>query len=403
MEEVRKILNKDFKYVYFIENHIINSNAKISLGNNSNGVKDLEEIPQFNYKNDEGIEFKCTLYRFKLEIKQMTILDVTINLEDNKGEIFTKNITIHDTSKDNYIYVFIFEPKKTNTETKNPPTSFIFSHCQQFEIYVNYLRKQNIKRQEQENIDLISSTQLLLIGKGIKYKFSFYLMVLLECFDTCLVQYHLTCLKAESIEEIGEIKDEKLKQTITNIYIIEEEPEKVLDNIKDIKDKEKNGINLFAVIIYFYYNFARDKLPILFSKKDESIQNYILQSLIEKRNELFINFKLTKEEIHNLMNYIKDIEQINIILTYYTVNLLELISIISYDFNTFNELYSSNINQKKIQMNIEEIIKLNENDNIKEIYEKYIELVKRQLEANKNLFFSFGISLLNKYIYIILA
>ena len=363
--------NRDFLYAYFIENHIINVNPSLSLENNSNEVNSLEEIPQPNYKSDKGIEFKCSFYRFKLEIKQKKKLDVIINLKNDKGEIFSKKITIQDPTRDNYIYDLIFEPK----ENSEPPTTFNFSHEQQFEMYVNYLRKQNIKQQNIENTDLILSTQTLLMGKGKTYKFSFYLMIFLECFATSLIQSHLAAFKAEKIEDIGEIKASKLKSAKNIIGAFEKKPEKVLDNIKDIKNKETNGIRLFTVIIYFYYNFAHDKLTNLFSNKDENIQNYIIKSLIERRKDIFNKFKLTKEEIHNLINHINDIDQIEIILSYNVTNLLELLSIISDEFNIFCD-------KKKKPVNFEQIIKINENDNFKENYKEYIELVKRQKESN---------------------
>ena len=91
--------NRDFQYVYFIENHIINSNVTISLENNSNEVNSLEEISLPNYKSDKGVEFKCTLFRFKLEIKQKKKVEVTVNLKDDKDEIFSKTITILDPTK----------------------------------------------------------------------------------------------------------------------------------------------------------------------------------------------------------------------------------------------------------------------------------------------------------------
>ena len=389
--------NQNCQYVYFIENHIINATLTISLENNTKEVNSLEEIELPNYESDKGIEYKCTLYRFKLEIKQRKKIDVIINLKDGNDEIFSKKINIPDTSRDNYIYDFFFEPKKTKFEIKEPPISFGFSHCQQFEIYVNFLRRQNIKQQDKNNIDLILSTQLLLMEEGKTYKFSFYLMILLECFATSLIQAHLDAFRIEKIEEIGEIKTPKIKIFKDIIGNLERKPEKTLVNINNIDKKEEYGIKLFTVFIYFDYNFARDNLSNLFSSKDENIQNYIVKSLIERKNDLFINFKLTKEEMHNLLNCIKDIEQLNIILAYNVTNLFELISIVYDEYNTFSDIFSIKVN-KKASMNIEEIIMPNENDNLKEINEKYIELVKREKESNKNIFFLIEVSLLEKYI-----
>ena len=385
--------NRDFQYVYFIENHIINSNPTITLENNSNEVNGLEEISLPNYKNGKGSEFKCTLFRFKLEIKQKKKVEVTVNLKDDKDEIFSKKITISDPTKDNFIYDFNFEPKKILTKTKEPPISFNFDYSQQFGYYVDYLRKQlKLKQQDEESLDLILSTQSLLMGKEKKYKFSFYLMILLECFATSYVQRHLAAFKPEKIEEIGEISESKLKACLSIIKVFENKPDKVLKIFKDANSKEKNGIKLYTIIIYFYYHFALDKLAILLSNKDENIHNYVLQSLIQNKKELFKDFKLTKEEIHNLMDSIKDPEQFDIILGYIT-NLLELVSLVSDYFDTFSEIFSDN--KKKISMN--NIIP-SENDNIKEISEKYIELVKRQKEANKNLFFLLESSMLRKYV-----
>lgn len=104
--------NQNCQYVYFIENHIINATLTISLENNSNEVYSLEEIELPNYESDKRIKYKCTLYRFKLEIKNRAKIGVIINLKDCNDEIFSKKIYIPDTSRDNYIYDFFFEPKR---------------------------------------------------------------------------------------------------------------------------------------------------------------------------------------------------------------------------------------------------------------------------------------------------
>ena len=72
--------NQNCQYVYFIENHIINATLTISLENNSNEVYSLEEIELPNYESDKRIKYKCTLYRFKLEIKNRAKIGVIINL-----------------------------------------------------------------------------------------------------------------------------------------------------------------------------------------------------------------------------------------------------------------------------------------------------------------------------------
>ena len=96
------------------------------------------------------------------------------------------------------------------------------------------------------------------------------------------------------------------------------------------------------------------------------------------------------------MDCIKDMEQLDLILGC-VENLLELVSLVFDYFDTFCEIYSNEENKKKT-MKIEKLVAPSENDNFKEISEKYIELVKKQKEANINLFFLLDTSLLKKYV-----
>lgn len=318
-------INKDFKYVYFIENHNISEKVKIYFSKYYYPEADeLLNIFQnvYEYTNNK---FLYTIYRFKIypsnilskqkqNIKKK--FDVKIKLENEKGCEFEKIITITNFGIDNFIYDFQFEKHQVLFLTFIPPDSFKFNHEQQFDIYVKYLRQTlKLKQNSKENKDLILSTQNLIIGKGKKYFFSFYLMILLECFTTNLIQRHLLVFKLDKIEGIGEIPDSK-KRIIQNILkVFEIKPEKVLDSVTDVIYKEKYSIALFAIILYFNYNFAHDRITTELLLNKNNYIKYIYQALLNY-SAFFKNLKLTNEQINNLINISKEGNDINIALGY---------------------------------------------------------------------------------------
>jgi len=62
---------------------------------------------------------------------------------------------------------------------------------------------------DKENLNLISSTQDLILGEDSKYQFLFYLNIILECFNTELIKNYLLAFKPEKIIEIGEIEEKR--------------------------------------------------------------------------------------------------------------------------------------------------------------------------------------------------
>ena len=308
--------NKDYQYVYFIENHLMSLAAEISLLKTSNEAEDLEKAKQDVVEEDKN--FKYTLYRFKIykskledKLKQKKQLEFTIILKDENGNEFTNKIIIKDIKRDTYIYNFAFQRNK-NLE---PPKSYNLSLEDQFEIYKEYIRKVLKKLQKtKENDDFIFCSQNLIMGKDKKFKFSFYLMILLECFSTDKALRHLTIFKNDKISEVGAISERRVTQIKNILKVLEAKPDKILSSIEDDKNKEENKIRFYGIVLYFNFNFVKERIQELLNDANNKI--YYYKALLQF-NILFKNFKvLNKEQFDYLIKFCKDFKELNYALNY---------------------------------------------------------------------------------------
>ena len=121
-------------------------------------------------------------------------------------------------------------------------------------------------------------------------------------------------------------------------------------------------------MLYFNYNFNKERIPQFLNNKDENVKDYIFKGLIDKKYcSLFSNLHLTKEQISYLINLSLDFEQLNISLKY-SQNLLELLQVISENFKKCCDLCKTELdNKKKPSIDVESIITIQKDDDINEI------------------------------------
>lgn len=239
-----EIRQKEYIFVYFIENHIKSEDTEVALAETYNEAGDLEVGDQKDIESNA--DYKYTIYRFKIYIQKVKEnakkkIEIKIKLKNNAGNQFVSQIKIEnkDFEMDNFIYDLKFEKPKDLEEEIKPPNSINLNHIQQFDIYVEYLRKKiNILQSSKVNADFIFSTQKLLIGPTIKYQFSFYLMIFLECFATKYIQRFLILFKPSKIEEIGILPSKKQKTIASILNMFLKNPNRVLNNINDQKKKK---------------------------------------------------------------------------------------------------------------------------------------------------------------------
>ena len=192
----------NFQYVYFIENHIKNSINNIYLSNNNNNeVRELEKVEEKSFDLDPRFIYAIYVFKIYISKNEMEEQTIEINLQDTNNNIFKSKIIINDLLRNIFYYDFKFDKNICLNKEIEPPMFINLTHIQQFEIYINYIRN-NLKLNDNLSLDLIFSTQNLLIAPGQKYTFLFYLMILIECLNTKYLQRHLDIFIPEKIEKL---------------------------------------------------------------------------------------------------------------------------------------------------------------------------------------------------------
>ena len=400
MTSIGQEQKKDFRYVYFIENHIDTSPSKISISNDymyGELFKIKNKTMQLNKE-----KYILTLYRFKIYLPNIKErgkdkLDIKIEIEFG-GKKFPYKAVITEFDKDNYIYDLKFSEIGSLKKTK-PPKSILLSHIQQFEIYRDYLEKDlGIKlKTDERRENLVSSTHKLFQEK---FTFNFYILIFLECISSSIKVKHFLNFEPLKMNETDKKEIEKyLKKAQNLIKINKREPDKILKDCKDEEEKNQGGMKLFAFTLYFYYEYAKNEFLTEVYNENPTSKKYINKALLVY-NHLFLGAKLKKEKVEELIEISNTYEDLSNSLQY--VNLLsDLLDICLANFKKFKELYKVEKKKKKDpKINFGLIIIPREEDNMKEICDKYKELYNRQYDkgAKKTeLIFTSG-SLIEKYI-----
>ena len=388
--------NKDYYNVYFIENHITTSSPTISLTGDTGGLfGELEECKKDKCSNPKTNEtFDYRLYSFKIfptKIMERKKNKVEIKLElKSEDGVFIFKADITEFDKDNYIYDLEFQDKSPLKKTK-PPKSLKLTKAEQFEIFKNNFKNLRDKRRE----DLIISSQKLLQEK---FAFNFYIMLFVECTSPLIRIKHFSYFDPKKIEENGDIEKCK-KKTINFLNVFKKGPEKTLKEIKDEKEKEQIGTKLFAFLLCFYHEYIKDEFETAMQSENEIAIKYINNALLIY-SHFFFDKKLSKDKVQELINISKTYDDLSKSIQYIKI-LSDLLDIITSNFDKFKELYLIEKKTKKNpKINLESIISVREEEDIKSICEKYEKLVEKQkkdMKCDSPSIFMSG-SLFDKYI-----
>ena len=341
-ENLNKNDDREHHFIYFIESHEKSKQIEVKL---SPEYKDSNSLEMSQEK--ESIQNKKSLvskiYRFKVfpsdfeNNKKEAEISVVMSEKKNGEDIQSiYTIKIKDIYKDFYEY---------NLQMENIDIIKL-SYEQQFEMYVDYIRKiLKIRQASKENDEFIISSQMLLENK--EYNFLFYLLIFLECFTTKLVYNHLLYFHPNNIKIAGEVSEVKLRQMKNIINLISSKP----DKIKVEKEESRNEITKIFYLINLYFNvyYQKEKIKELFD--NDNIFNYLYEQLFIYQNHLFNKLILPNEIVTKIINKAKDFSRVLKSLYYVggdCVNLLEVININKDIINKLINDQDENIGEEEI-------------------------------------------------------
>ena len=397
--EKKEEAKADCNFVYFIDTHEKTKKFKIYLSEDDEAAKTLESLKKDEMKK-ELLELSYEVFRFKIipgslkenEDKKYHIL-VFGDEEDGKKHQYSINFT-NDT-KDFYEYDFNIEEIDYQT----------LSHEEQFEIYVEILRK-NFKKQQNtvENENLILSTHRLLDEEGKKYNFFFYLLIFLECYRSKCVQQHLLKFKPEKISGLGAIPEKKLNQITKILNLVGKNPSKAL-SLKEAKDESELIEIFYSILLYFNMNFQKDKVKEMFN--DEQILTYLPKKLISFHS-LYQGLILDQDIVRKLIQKAKTSEEILGFLPYIGNDIIEFLQLIYLERDAIMKIYEDEINKLKYDddnkdkkeiklIDVEKYVVPKKTDDIMKLFEK-ASLIFAEQNIKSLIIIKFSQNLIGKYV-----
>ena len=349
--------DKEEKYVYFMTPYEKSKEYNTYLSEEYNGNETLETIEEI-YENKRNLCLKIKIYRFKIIPKSdVKIYKIPVIMEEENHTKHEYIIKLTNIKKDFYEYNFKIEAIDV----------LPMKYEKQFEIYTDILRnKYKIKQIDKENIDFITISQSLVIGKKNTFDFAFYLLIFLECFSTKLIRNHLVLFKPEKIKGIGEFNKTKLKQISNILNSIANKPERI--HLETEEDRERVTKIFYAIYLIFNLHFQKDKIIEVFEKQFD----YLSEKLIEFKT-LLDYLIIPKDIVIKLIDNAKEYKYILNYLSFLGKDCLLFLQVINEKKEVILKLFEKAKNEE-INKNEKDIDK--DNDKNKEKEKVKIELIE---------------------------
>ena len=325
--------NKQIKYIYFIITYEKSKQLKVYL---SQKYKDSHSLEKINDKSlDEYKGFITSdVYRFKIIDDSLNLqndleeyqIPVNVESEDKKYKYIIK---LRNLKRD--FYEYNFEIKELNI--------LPLDYQKQFEIYSEILRNKYQKKQNTpENEDFILSVESLLSGIDKKYNFMFYLLIILECFNTKYFYRHLLLFKPEQINDLGNADNKKLSQIKSILNLLTKKPEKIY--IEKENDRH-NVIKLFySMVLFFNVHFQKEKIEEMF--ENNKIFDYLYENII-KFNNYYRDLILPKKYVIKLIKKADNFNQVLNFLYYLGKDVIQFLEVINEEKTFIKILFQKDI------------------------------------------------------------
>ena len=300
---------KIYNYIYFNFKQDKSKQYKIYLSSNYNASDTLELIEEKDL-DEEFIETLIVkVYRFKI------LPDLLKKEKENGKDKFEIELIFEEENEDKHHYIIRFKDIDRDFYEYNLEIVGInilpLELDEQFDIYLEILKKNNKNQESKEYEDLIFSSLLFLNEKDNKYDLLFYLSIFLNCFSSYFIQNHLLAFDPKKIKGLGEISERRLKPIKDSINEFIINPENI--HVKDENLRLKTTKIFYSLALYFNLNFQKEKMIEIF--ENEKICDYLYDELLNRR-EFFKDLILPKNDVIKLIKKAKKYEQILTLLFY---------------------------------------------------------------------------------------
>ena len=310
-------------------------------------------------------------------IREKTIKDKIKYITKSKN--YYSDIIIASPNRSRFLFTLNFNGKKQ---------ILIFSLKDKVELYINYLKNKKMAMLTKGSIkEILIESCLKEIKNNNVVDFSLYLMVFRECYMSGLVYDLFNLFAFEKFQFQEQLNKEQYFKILDNISGIDKKPKWKDRIIKELGKSDKETIpitnvlyNTFENILLLSYNkYEFSKFMELFEGKKKKIY---LQIIINNPK----TFKgIEPKHLRVILHRITDVKTCEEFCKLYP-NLNELLKIIIDEYDFISKLSAgtkskdSICSTKEKSICIHETFPISKDDDIKQILEKYEELVNKQKE-----------------------
>ena len=388
------MLNNNPKKVFFITSNSlrINDYLKYALQKgegmtNLKAGKDGEFTTQIVHIGEKFVTTICSfeIIPSKLERDpERNLFKVTITLNDGKKLIFKGHIFFRKNDKNTFVYDFKFEGYKGLVRIYPPPRSINFTKCEQFKLYLNFLKEKEILISEDLGVDLIQDSQNFIFKEN--FSMDFFLEIFKACYSIKEVKLFVEGFKLEKSYIPVNFNYQNYMRLINLIY---EYPQIITRHCNEKNNPSEYLVKLYSLIFYLRRKYAPKKAECMLLNKD--LYKYFADFL-PRYTALFHNLicppalidqmfkgKLSLNIIKGAFLYASGVEQILHFINKYIKEIKDCI-----------------LNEKKVLV-ISEVGLAQENDNLDKIYDNIFKIIRYEKE-NKAFLISFDRAFWESYI-----
>ena len=308
---------------------------------------------------------------------------VFISLKDDKNYTFKGYISFNK-NNNNFIYDFKFDDNIGFFIDTPPPISINFTGYEQFKLFLNYIKENEILINDELGLDLINDSYNHI------FKANFAMDFFMEIFKACYSQKEIKLFLFGFKLENSYIPNDFNYQDYSKIIdLIDKNPKIIIRHFREKEDISKYLVKLYTIIFYLRRKYDKAKAEQMLFNKD--LYQYFADFL-PKYPTFFLNLKCPEELIEKMFKEKLTLDNIEGILSY----LYGVEHILHYINKYINE-YITSVFQGKNILIMSKFGIAQKNDNLDKIYEEISRILKYEMER-KIRFISFDKPFWESYI-----
>ena len=362
------------KRVFFIASNQSKLDKDIKYSIND-GKKDLSSILKKTIKF-KGEDFTYIVYYFYITPEDLIDKNKVQNSKKYKAKIQLKlkkcifpGEILFLKERNNFIYDYELKECRDWTSITYPPPRIQFTNADKIKIFNDVLKQLNVKQGDELSLNLISDSQLLIMGQ--LFCLDFYLEIYKLCYTKREGRLHLAMFKLNRVL-IPEKFNTKLYSGF--LKLIETKPNKITEGV-DNPDKYLKSF--YSLLLYFRANLEKDKVQSLLINKN--LWKYFVD-ILPINYKSFSNLDISDELINEMLKKQKiKFEEIKGILCF-AGNTDRFLSIINNNIDIITECCK----KEKKEIKMSEMVNPNKNDDLIKIIEEIKKIIQYQVEKNTN-------------------